>query len=103
MQGVILKLFSSTKKKGSGMQYKSTGSRDIVYWDNPNDLRSSAFDYHDRRYRQHFVWEVLSRYQFIPEQFVHDFWDKVDWDDIALYQNVTGTFLTEHKVHVENE
>ena len=48
------------------------------------------------------AWEVLSRYQFLSEQFIHDFSDKVDWDNIALYQNVSGKFLTEHR-YMENE
>lgn len=39
-RSVIAKLFPPppTKKTGSGMQWKSTGSRDIVHWDDPNEL-----------------------------------------------------------------
>jgi hypothetical protein len=48
------------------------------------------------------AWKVLSRYQFLSEQFIHDFSDKVDWDHIALYQNVSGKFLTDHK-YLETE
>jgi hypothetical protein len=43
------------------------------------------------------AWEVLSRYQILSEQFIHDFSNNVDWDNIALYQNVSGKFLTDHK------
>lgn len=48
------------------------------------------------------AWEILSRYQFLSEQFIHDFSDKVEWDNIALYQNVSGKFLTDHK-YMEDE
>lgn len=48
------------------------------------------------------AWEVLSRNQFLSEEFIHDFSDKVDWDNIALYQNVSGKFLTDHK-YMEDE
>lgn len=38
-RGVIAKLFpAAEKKRGSGMQWKSTSSRDIIHWDDPNEL-----------------------------------------------------------------
>jgi hypothetical protein len=35
-RGIISTLFPI--KKGSGMQWKSSGSRDIIHWDDPNEL-----------------------------------------------------------------
>lgn len=42
------------------------------------------------------AWGVLSKYQTLSEGFIHDFANKVDWDSIALYQDVTGQFLDDH-------
>lgn len=41
-------------------------------------------------------WSVLSRYQVLSETFIRDFADKVDWDNIILYQFVTGRFLQQY-------
>lgn len=37
-KNIISKLFPTSEIKGSGMQWKSTQSRDIVHWDDPNEL-----------------------------------------------------------------
>lgn len=38
-------------------------------------------------------WSLISQYQALSEPFIHDFADKVVWDNIVLYQNVSGAFL----------
>lgn len=42
------------------------------------------------------AWCVLSQYQVLSESFIADFADKVDWDNIILYQNVSNQFLRDH-------
>jgi hypothetical protein len=49
------------------------------------------------------AWEVLSRYQFLSEQFILDFSNNVDWDYVALYQNVSSKFITDHKPTEEEQ
>lgn len=44
-------------------------------------------------------WEILSEKQRLSESFIRDFADRVDWYNIALYQNVSGKFLSDHKNH----
>ena len=41
-------------------------------------------------------WGTVSRYQILSESFIHDFAENVDWEDIILYQNVSGKFLNDH-------
>lgn len=41
-------------------------------------------------------WSIISEKQILSESFIHDFADKVDWTDIALYQAVSGKFLSDH-------
>lgn len=56
-------------------------------------------------------WSIISENQTLSESFIHDFADKVDWANIALYQVVSGKFLCDHvsfiselkKVHGNND
>ncbi len=41
-------------------------------------------------------WSIVSEKQNLSEYFIHEFADKVDWENIALYQNVSGKFLLDH-------
>lgn len=41
-------------------------------------------------------WSVISEKQILSESFIHEFADKVDWTNIALYQSVSGKFLSDH-------
>src|SRR5436190_21521839 len=41
-------------------------------------------------------WATISRYLNLSEAFINDFSDSVDWEYIALYQNVSGKFLTDN-------
>jgi hypothetical protein len=41
-------------------------------------------------------WSIISEKQILSESFIHDFADRVDWVNIALYQPVTGRFLSDH-------
>lgn len=42
-------------------------------------------------------WVIISRCQELPESFIHDFADRLDWEYILLYQNVSSRFLEDHK------
>ena len=41
-------------------------------------------------------WSIISEKQTLSEAFIHAYADKVDWTNIALYQNVSGKFLSDH-------
>lgn len=41
-------------------------------------------------------WEIISEHQTLSESFIHEFARKVHWPSIALYQSVSGKFLSEH-------
>lgn len=41
-------------------------------------------------------WSLICKYQKLSEPFIHTFSCYVDWDNIALYQKVSGRFLQEH-------
>jgi len=42
-------------------------------------------------------WIIVSRSQELPESFIHDFADRLDWEYILLYQHVSSRFLDDHK------
>lgn len=37
-------------------------------------------------------WEIVCKYQTLSESFVHDFADRVDWENVLLYQEVNSHF-----------
>lgn len=41
-------------------------------------------------------WSIVCEKQKLSESFIHEFADKVDWENIALYQKVSGKFLLDH-------
>jgi len=45
-------------------------------------------------------WEVLSKYQRLSEDFIHDYADKVDWGFVEKYQTVSQSFLTRHNKYM---
>ena len=48
-------------------------------------------------------WDIVSKHQKLSESFIHDFANKVDWENIMLYQNVSGRFLEEHKLYIDSD
>lgn len=38
-------------------------------------------------------WSLISKHQVLSESFMRDFSCNLDWDNIALYQNVSGSFI----------
>ena len=57
---------------------------------NETVLREFAFSFSPE------CWSLISQNQILSESFIHDFADKVDWTNIALYQRVSGKFLSDH-------
>lgn len=46
-------------------------------------------------------WSIVSETQTLSESFLHTFADKVDWENVVLYQRVTFKFLVDHcKYHI---
>lgn len=43
------------------------------------------------------TWGLISKYYNLSETFIHDFADKVDWENIILFQTVSRDFLKEHE------
>lgn len=41
-------------------------------------------------------WTVVSQHQKLSMNFMHDYADKLDWELLALYQNMTSEFFNEH-------
>jgi hypothetical protein len=44
------------------------------------------------------VWQEISQ-KPLTEDFIRDFQDKVDWEKIACYQNLSERFLTDFKTN----
>lgn len=42
-------------------------------------------------------WPIVCKYQRLSEPFVHEFSDKVFWPYVLIYQNVSGSFLNDHR------
>ena len=51
-----------------------------------------------REMAKHFdeCWPTVSRYQSLSESFIHDYASKVDWEDVIMYQHVSGRLLRDH-------
>lgn len=60
---------------------------------NVSFLREMAIVFDDQ------CWIAISRFQELPESFIHDFADKLDWEYIVLYQSVSDRFVNDHKGH----
>lgn len=46
-------------------------------------------------------WHIIPRHQTLSESFIHDYADKLDWEDVLLYQtHVSSKFLHDHSSFV---
>lgn len=48
-------------------------------------------------------WGVVSKCQILSQEFIHDFSEKVDWENVLLYQNVNMKFIEKHKKYMEKD
>jgi hypothetical protein len=46
------------------------------------------------------LWGIVSQYQVLSEKFIQDFAHKVDWENVIMYQRVSGRFLALHKSYI---
>lgn len=48
------------------------------------------------------AWYVVSKYQQLSEEFIHDFAERLDWECVGNYQMVSEEFMKDHAKYVEN-
>lgn len=47
-------------------------------------------------------WAKISRFQRLSESFIHDFANDLDWDYILCYQNISNSFINDHKQYLSD-
>lgn len=41
-------------------------------------------------------WEIVSKYQKLSEQFITDYADNLNWENVLIYQEISGAFFVKN-------